>query len=76
MDPITWATLLPVILRDGIPAAMRLWQMLQSNEPVTQDKWDELARLSQKTYDDYIAEAQARAGGVTAPTSPPGGGQG
>lgn len=58
---MTFAVLLPIIIRDGIPAAMKLWQLIGSNEEVTQEKWDELLGLSRKTYDDYIREARERA---------------
>ena len=58
---MNWALLLPIIIREGIPTAMRLWQLLKEDSPVTQEDWDALIVLSQKTYDDYIAEAQARA---------------
>jgi len=57
---MTWAILLPIILRDGIPAAMRLWQLVTTNAEITQADWDSLEALSQKTYDDYIREAEAR----------------
>ena len=57
---MTWITLLPIIIRDGIPAAMRLWQMVTSEKEITQEDWDTLEGLSQKTYDDYIREAEER----------------
>lgn len=55
------AILLPIIIRDGIPAAMAIWQLIESKADITQTMWDELEAMSQKTYDDYIREAQARA---------------
>ena len=58
---MTWAALLPIIIRDGIPAAMRIWQLINSSEPPTQEEWDRLEALSHKTYDDYLREAQERA---------------
>lgn len=54
------AILLPIIIRDGIPAAMKIWQLMQSNDGVTQAMWDDLIALSEKTYDDYIREAEER----------------
>lgn len=57
----TWAALLPIIIRDGIPAAMKIWQLLNNANPPTQADWDELELLSRKTYDDYLREAQERA---------------
>lgn len=58
---MNWAILLPIIIRDGIPAAMKIWQLVASNAAPTQADWDELESLSRKTYDDYLREAQERA---------------
>jgi len=57
---MNWLTMLPIIIRDGIPTAMRLWQLITSKDEVTQEQWDQLENLSKKTYDDYILQAQAR----------------
>lgn len=62
MNPLSWAELLPIVIRHGIPAAERLWTLFKNKEEVTEAHWEELRQLSKKTYDDYIAEAQARAG--------------
>jgi len=67
---MTWAILLPIILRDGIPAAMRLWQLVTTNAEITQADWDSLEALSQKTYDDYIREAEARRNVYEPPNTP------
>ena len=59
------AVLLPIIIRDGIPAAMRIWQLLKESREISQEDWDALIALSEKTYDDYIREAQERAAKLT-----------
>lgn len=58
---MTLEVFLPIIIRDGIPAAMRLWQMLVNKEEVTQEKWDELNALVTIPYEQYINEAFDRA---------------
>ena len=55
---MNWAILLPIIIRDGIPAAMEIWKLIQGDKKVSQEDWDRLLKLSQKTYDDYIKEAR------------------
>ncbi|MBA3357741.1 MAG: hypothetical protein H0U18_17730 [Pyrinomonadaceae bacterium] len=53
-----WEILIPIIAREGIPAAMRLWTLWKTGGEPTQKDWDELAAISKKSYDDYIAYAK------------------
>ncbi|RME68567.1 MAG: hypothetical protein D6781_10655 [Verrucomicrobia bacterium] len=61
---MNWETLAPIIAREGLLVAMRLWQLHQSGAAVSQQQWDELLRLARKTYADYLAEAAADHGGT------------
>lgn len=62
---MTWAVLLPIIAQYGIPFAYDLWKIVSSSSTPTQEQWDALLKLSEKTYLDYAKEA-----GVPLPVSP------
>lgn len=49
-----WELLIPIIAREGILVAAKLWQLFQTKAEPTQADWDELLALSRKTYDDYV----------------------
>jgi hypothetical protein len=49
-----WEILIPIIAREGILVAAKLWQLARTNTEPTQKDWDELIVLSQKKYDDYV----------------------
>lgn len=53
-----WATLIPIIAKYGVEFAYKLWANVQSKQEVTQEQWDELLKLADKTFDDYLAEAK------------------
>jgi hypothetical protein len=58
---MTWELLIPVIVKYGLPWALDLWQIVTKHPVPTEQAWLELRALSQKTMDDYIAEAKAKA---------------
>jgi hypothetical protein len=49
-----WELLIPIIAREGILVAAKLWNLYRSNAEPTQADWDELTRLSKLKYDDYV----------------------
>lgn len=53
-----WATLIPIIAKYGVEFAYKLWANVSSKQEVTQEQWDELLKLADKTFDDYLAEAK------------------
>ena len=62
MSP-SWLIALQLITRYGIPAAHQIWATAKnSNEPTDAD-WERLKAIAQKSYQEYIDEAIARATG-------------
>jgi len=55
-----WETIARLIITYGIDQAYKIWQIARSGEP-DEAAWEKLRALSLKSYDDYIAEAKARA---------------
>ncbi len=58
---MSFAALLPIIINDGIPAAMKLWQLIESKAVPTQQMWDDLM-ASRKSANDFMAERLTAAG--------------
>jgi hypothetical protein len=56
-----WTILAPIIARYGIEFAYKLWANIQAQGEPTEAQWEELRAVAAKTYDDYIAAAQAKA---------------
>lgn len=61
-----WATILPLIVKYGIPVAYEIWGVVSKHPEPTETAWAELLALNAKTDATYFAEAQARA--ATKPT--------
>lgn len=55
-----WEFLIPIIVREGIPAAYKLWSLAKQKGEPTDADWQELLALSRKTHDEYIAEAKGK----------------
>jgi hypothetical protein len=55
-----WITLLPIIAKYGTEFAYKLWGNIKTNKEPTEADWQELIALSNKSYTDYLNEAQAR----------------
>lgn len=58
---MSFAALLPIIINEGIPAAMKLWQLIESKAVPTQQMWDDLM-ASRKSAADTMAERLTSAG--------------
>lgn len=67
---MTWTILAPLIAQYGIPWAFEFWKIVVAHPEPTQESWDKLLALSQKTYADYIKDALERAGSPPPPASP------
>jgi hypothetical protein len=65
-----YATIISLIITQGIPAAEKLWQIWQSKAAVTQADWDALKVLSLQTARSNMLLALARNG--VDPESPQG----
>jgi hypothetical protein len=65
-----WLTWLPIIAKHGVEFAFRLWGNIKNNNLLTEDEWNVLIGLSEKTYDDYLVEARRRAGQPNVTTNP------
>ena len=65
-----YATIISLIITQGIPAAEKLWQIWQSKAAVTQADWDSLKALSNQTARSNMLLALARNG--VDPASPQG----
>ncbi len=59
---MTWAQLIPLITQWGIPYAYEVWMIVTQHANPSQEAWDKLLALSAKSYDEYIRDAQKRAG--------------
>ncbi len=56
---MTWEIVLQLIIKYGIDAAFRIFQITKEGPP-DDAAWDKLKALSLKTYDDYLADAAKR----------------
>jgi hypothetical protein len=54
VEPLTWATLIPLIVKVGIPAAEKLWTLATSNAPVTPAEWKMLRDLNETPFDSLV----------------------
>jgi hypothetical protein len=61
---MNWATLIPIIVRYGVPYAYDFWKIVTTHTEPTEEAWQKLLALSEKSYSSYISDAQARAGGT------------
>jgi hypothetical protein len=57
---MTWEILIPLIAKYGLPWVLDLIQIIMKHPVPTQEAWGELLKLSQRPYDDYIAEAKGQ----------------
>ena len=57
---MTWAELIPIIAKYGIPYAFELWKVITKYPAPTAEAWNALFESTQKTLEDYIAEERAR----------------
>ena len=55
-----WVTLIPIIAKYGVEFAYKLWGNIKNNNEPTEADWQALIELSNKTYEDYLNEAQER----------------
>lgn len=67
---MSFAALLPIIINEGIPAAMKLWQLIESKAVPTQAMWDDLLKASALRSGDVML-ARLQAAGID-PASPQG----
>jgi hypothetical protein len=58
---MSWTTLIPIIVKYGVPYAYDFWTIVTTHTEPTEEAWQKLLALSQKSYGSYISEAQARA---------------
>lgn len=59
---MNWATLIPLIISQGLPLAEKLWQLFKAGGEPTQADWDALKALSQETARSQMIKALQRAG--------------
>ena len=57
-----WNLLLPLIAQYGIPGAYSIWTTITKHPEPTEEAWNELLSLSQKTTLQYINDARAKLG--------------
>jgi len=61
MIPPAWILWITLIEKYGIPLAFRLAKMMQAHpDGPTDEDWAVLEQLTEKTFDDYVREAEAR----------------
>lgn len=65
-----WATIITLIISQGIPVAQKLWELWSKNAPPTQADWDALLALGKTSARQRMLEALARNG--IDPASPQG----
>ncbi len=56
---MNWSDIVALIIKYGIDQAFKIWQISQEGAP-TEESWEKLRALSLKTYDEYMADAEAR----------------
>lgn len=64
------ATIISLIISQGLPVAQKLWQLWESKTAVTQDDWNVLIALGKQNARSQMMLALAQAG--IDPTSPQG----
>ncbi len=57
---MSWALIVELIIKYGVEQAYKIWAIAKEGEP-DEAAWEKLRALSLKTYDEYLAEAKARA---------------
>lgn len=55
---LTWREIIPLIAKHGIPWAFEMWKVFTKYPTPTDEAWNELLALSQKSMAEYIAEAK------------------
>ena len=58
---MTWAVLIPIIIRDGLPLALKLIDKWGSKEAVTPEEIAELRALAAQTPTSQLTDALKRA---------------
>lgn len=49
-----WEVLIPIIAREGLLVAMKLWQLSRDSKVPTEQDWNDLQKLAGKKYEDYF----------------------
>jgi hypothetical protein len=62
MNPLDWATVVSLILTQGLPVAERIWTLANTNAAPTKADWDALMALSKVNARGQMMLALARAG--------------
>ena len=62
MNPLDWATIVSLILSQGLPVAEKIWTLANTNAAPTQADWDALMALSKVSARQQMLLALARAG--------------
>lgn len=65
-----WATIITLIISQGLPVAEKLWQLFSKNAPPTQEDWNALLALGKVNARQQMMMALARNG--IDPNSPEG----
>tara|TARA_R110000824_G_scaffold28928_7_gene96884 strand:+ start:1952 stop:2119 length:168 start_codon:yes stop_codon:yes gene_type:complete len=55
---MNYATLAVLIVKHGIPTVLQIRKMLsehKDSDEVTDEDWEKLEKISEKTYDDYLS---------------------
>ncbi len=57
-----WATIIQLIISEGIPAAYKIWQLASSGKDPTEADWQALLALEGKTALDQLKASLTAAG--------------
>ena len=66
---MTWAEIVPLIIRYGIPGAHEIVRIISESPTPTPEAWEKLLAVNRKTLDQYVTEAATRLG-ITPPPPP------
>lgn len=58
---MTWADLIPLIARYGLEWALEFWRTVQKHPTPTEAAWEAVLAITNKTEEEYLKEARARA---------------
>ena len=59
---MNWSTLVPLIVKFGVPFAEKIWQLFTAGGVPTPEDWAALRALSQQTARSQMVDALNRAG--------------
>ena len=60
MEKMTWEMFLPLVIRHGVQFAYTFWANIKSKKEPTEEDWQVLLGVANKTADDYLMEAIRR----------------